>query len=179
MTPSLLQTPLLLWVDDHAKRGDTATHIAYARQLGIHVHVLESTATAQEWILHNIGKFSGESSDGTDFLRATNDSKDLKAVRLCTDYVRVEDNGQGVDLNLDAGYDIAKFFHDRVPNLPLLVYTHDYNIMNTKFVKHWPAAGSTCDKLVVRQFIDEMVSEGDNELAWAVFDAKAETATKA
>jgi len=123
--------------------------------------------------------FQGQFSDETDFLRATDESKDLKAVRLCTDFVRVEDNGQGVDLNLDAGYNIAKFFHDRVPNLPLLVHTHDYNIMNTKFVKHWPAAGSTCDKLVIHQFIDEMVSEGDNKLAWAVFDAKAETGTKA
>ena len=52
---SLLKTPLLIWVDDHAARGESAKLIAHAKELGICVVLLTSTIKAQNWIMHNIG----------------------------------------------------------------------------------------------------------------------------
>ena len=70
---------------------------------------------------------------------------------------------------INAGYDIAK--------LPSRSSSQDssvnYNIMNTKFVKAWFAVGSPCDQLVVRLFIDKLMSGEDSKPSGAIYDARA------
>ena len=49
---SLLETPLLIWVDDHAASEPAAELISHAKEVGVHVHVFETTIDAQAWIDH-------------------------------------------------------------------------------------------------------------------------------
>ena len=94
-------------------------------------------------------------------------------MRLVTDLVRFEDQ-EGEDaprVNINAGYDIARFFRDRHSHIPILVRTHAYNIAHTKFVRTMPPAGSTVDYEVIQKFIDEMVAKEPGDMSWAKYDA--------
>ena len=50
-----LRIPLLVWIDDHM--SNNCAEIWYAKQWGINVIELESTALAKAWIEANDGRF--------------------------------------------------------------------------------------------------------------------------
>ena len=83
-----------------------------------------------------------------------------------------EEDGEP-ELNVDAGYAIARFLRDRVRNIPILVWTHGQNIENTKFVRHIWLAGSTCDAHVVQDYIEGLagVSEDNCNVQWSQYKA--------
>lgn len=107
----------------------------------------------------------------SDFLRHQN-NLDGKSVGLVTDLVRLEDQGKGSELDIDAGYKIAKFFRDRLSHLPILVFTHQYNIERTKFVSTIAPAGSTHESRVVQEYIDDLTGMLEHDAQWERYNAQ-------
>ena len=172
-----LKTPLLLVVDDHYKTGGAAELILHAHKIGVHVRTFESTLAAEAWIQHNIGTLLECSSipDIVEFLRKHNTGAPEK-VRVVTDVVRLEDQGDGNGLQAhgNAGYRIIRFIRERFDNIPVLVFTSHNNVVNTKWVKDIWLAGSTSDYKVVEEYVNQLggVSKHNCNVQWAQYNAQ-------
>jgi len=172
-----LKTPLLLVIDDHYKTGSTAELISLAQSVGVHVCTFESTLAAEAWLKHNYGTWFEYVSipDILDFLRRHNTGAP-KNIRVITDVVRLEDQGDGEGLQPhgNAGYKITRYIRDRFNNIPILVFTSHDNIVNTKWVKDIWLAGSTCNYPVAEEYVNQLGGESKHNcnVQWAQYDAQ-------
>ena len=109
-----------------------------------------------------------------EFLRRHNTGAPKK-VRVVTDVVRLEDQGDGEGLQAhgNAGYKIIRFIRERLDNIPVLVFTSHDNVANTKWVKDIWLTGSSSDYKVAEEYVNQLggVSKHNCSVQWAQYNA--------
>ncbi|OBZ70007.1 hypothetical protein A0H81_09916 [Grifola frondosa] len=136
--------PLLVWIDDHPE--NSTREVDYARDLGITVISIRSTAAAKVWIEANEA-----------LLRRT---ESVKRLRFISDNNRWESDQQASDyLNLSAGETMLRYLRGRLYTAPILIYC-GASIVRTQYVLSYHRAGSTSDQNVCFSFIGALAQNG-------------------
>ncbi|TFY82147.1 hypothetical protein EWM64_g1863 [Hericium alpestre] len=155
--PSTIK-PLLVWVDDAPENNTFA--IGPARERGITVIVLTSTATAKVWVEANEG-----------LLRRADYARRL---RFISDNCRWEaDNTAATEnyLNITAGEAILRYLRGRQYQAPVLIFC-GWSIRSTEYVLSFSRTGSTVISTVVEAYIDKLARGEDDDHAWEGFDVE-------
>ena len=129
MADTHLSTPLLIYIDDHWQGGDAAKLIAFAQHLNVKVRAFKTTQEFEVWLAHNMGTFINPSHSFKflsrdvlmflDFLTKHNTGAP-RNIRVITDAIHP---AYRTDVDIDAGRRVARYFRDRVSNIPILVKT--------------------------------------------------------
>ncbi|OBZ70032.1 hypothetical protein A0H81_09903 [Grifola frondosa] len=147
--------PLLVWIDDYPENN--TREVDYARDLGITVISIRSTAAAKVWIEANEA-----------LLRRT---ESVKRLRFISDNHRWESDQQASDyLNLSAGETMLRYLRGRLYTAPILIYC-GASIVRTQYVLSYHRAGSTTDQNVCFSFIGALAQNVNNDNIWEQVDA--------
>ncbi|KDR81171.1 hypothetical protein GALMADRAFT_222682 [Galerina marginata CBS 339.88] len=150
-----LRAPLLVWVDDRPENN--AYEVAQAREAGIYVVELSSTAVAKAWIEANTG-----------FLR---ENDDASLVRFISDNVRLEATPTAPQfLNPSAGQNLLQYLRGRYFSAPVLIYT-GRSIDSTHYVNLYELAGSTTSAGTCLQYISSLAGSRNDDTSWVGFKA--------
>jgi hypothetical protein len=170
-----LKLPLLVWVDDNPIHN--TCEVSYARELGINVVQLTSTALAEAWIDEHSGKHTNSTSRSmvvnwlltnvslADFLRQNNHPS---WIRFISDNHR-DEPPENVYLNISAGENILEYLRGRYHNALVLIYTGD-SICTTQYVGSHRLAGSTVQAYICLRFIFTL-AVGTDDFSWTSFMA--------
>jgi len=169
-----LRTPLLVWIDDRPENN--AYEVAQARETGIYVIEMTSTAMAKAWVDANLCesissfffplKYSTV-ANRTAFLRNNDHPSRL---RFISDNVRLETTpGAGTYLNPTAGECFLRYLRGRFFISPVLIYT-GLSIGSTRYVESYDAAGSTTLAEVALEYIENLAAGKDDDTKWRGFD---------
>ncbi|KDR84536.1 hypothetical protein GALMADRAFT_237424 [Galerina marginata CBS 339.88] len=148
-----LRLPLLVWIDDRPE--NILYEVEQARDMGIQVIELPSTAAAKAWVDENEG-----------FLRQ---SDNASYIRFISDNIRLEGIADsGIYLNASAGQNFLQYLRGRLFSAPVLIYTGD-SIDWTEYVLKYESAGSTTDPEMCMEYIASLAAGMNDDTGWKGF----------
>ncbi|KAF9556479.1 hypothetical protein CPC08DRAFT_752477 [Agrocybe pediades] len=147
----ILTVPLLVWIDDEPENHEY--NVAFARELGIQVVQLTSTAVAKAWI-----------EDNAAFLQQNDDGS---SVRFITDNTRMEYTSEKqAFMNYSAGRTFLQYLRGHLYKAPVLVATTPRSLKTARYVELYDSVGVTTNLDVLLHFIRGLADRRSDDVWW-------------